>query len=523
METQGQSNHAEPGNSMPASGTGRDSLTDEVSSVEASPVDLRIPRLRLLLILLAVVASVLMANRHVESVGRHAEYRMDDFRGRTVTTGDIQVSPEGIVRVEGVHVEADGTPVVTFEAMGLGDGMGIVSLPDEGMGFPVSVKPDGVVVTGGADFSGWESVGWGFVTCFAVATLVFGWNTAWLWRRSWYGYEMLAYLGATAFCACQAVEFAQVMASGQAHAFSDLMMLIVTISERFALMTMPIALTVAVLIGVSNAELIRHEGRGARNLLGVALSLALVAFLVGWRVILGIASSSSTSILVELGTNSVVSTIGAFGLTMFLATCVCSWLAARHRPSMPKDYVMVLGCGLRPDGSLTPLLASRVDEAMRFAKGQRDAGISLPKLVPSGGQGDDEIVAEGEAMRAYAVDAGYPEGSILVEGKSTNTRENFACARRIIATDMTEAGRDGEAPSVAFSTTNYHVFRSYVYAHQAGMAAEGIAAPTKWYFWPNAFLREFVGLIAGRPVAILLALVVIIALYGMAEYVIILG
>lgn len=493
------------------------------ASGDGQLIDLRIPRLRLLIILVAVAISTLVTNLHVGSVGNRAEYRMDDFRGRNITARDIQVSPEGIVDIEGVRIGDDGIPVATFVARKPGDGMGLVTLPDEGMGFPVSVKPDGVVVTGGADFSGWEAVGWGLAACFAVATLVFGWNVAWLWRRSWYGYEMLAYLGSTLFCACQATEFLQAMSSGKAHAFSDLMMLIVTISDRFALMMLPVALTVALLISISNAELIRKEGRGLTNLLGVALSLALVAFLVVWRFVVGVTASASVDVLTELGMNSVLSTAGAFGMTMFLATCLCAWLAARHVPSAPQDYVMVLGCGLRPDGSLTPLLAGRVDAALAFANRQYDAGMGRPVLVPSGGQGDDEVIAEGEAMRAYAEDAGYPAEAILVEGESTNTRENFACSKRVIAHDMEQTGRDGKAPSVAFSTTNYHVFRSYVYAHQAGMAAEGIAAPTKWYFWPNAFLREFVGLIVGRPVAILLALAVIVAIYGTAEYVMLLG
>lgn len=60
------------------------------------------------------------------------------------------------------------------------------------------------------------------------------------------------------------------------------------------------------------------------------------------------------------------------------------------------------------------------------------------------------------------------------------------------------AGRDVSELSVGFSTTNYHVFRGYVCAHQAGMSVEGMGARTKWYFWPNAFLREFVGLLVRR-------------------------
>ena len=48
---------------------------------------------------------------------------------------------------------------------------------------------------------------------------------------------------------------------------------------------------------------------------------------------------------------------------------------------------------------------------------------------------------------------------------------------------------------VAFATTNYHVFRSGLCARRVKMRAVGMGAKTKWYFWPNASVREFVGLL----------------------------
>ena len=63
---------------------------------------------------------------------------------------------------------------------------------------------------------------------------------------------------------------------------------------------------------------------------------------------------------------------------------------------------------------------------------------------------------------------------------------------------------------VAFSTTNFHVFRSGLLARRVKMRAEGMGAKTKWYFWPNAAVREFVGLLTRhrfKQAAILLSLV----------------
>lgn len=46
------------------------------------------------------------------------------------------------------------------------------------------------------------------------------------------------------------------------------------------------------------------------------------------------------------------------------------------------------------------------------------------------------------------------------------------------------------------------------------MNAEGMGSRTKWYFWPNAFIREFVGLIVSqknRIISVVLAVAVFAA------------
>ena len=108
---------------------------------------------------------------------------------------------------------------------------------------------------------------------------------------------------------------------------------------------------------------------------------------------------------------------------------------------------------------------------------------------------------------------------ILLEDRSTNTRENLAFSAKVIA----DSRQGQEEPRVAFATTNYHVLRGYVYAHDAGLAAEGISAPTRLYFWPNAFLREFVGLLVNRAVPILAVYIIVAALYLLAEYTVIIA
>ena len=46
----------------------------------------------------------------------------------------------------------------------------------------------------------------------------------------------------------------------------------------------------------------------------------------------------------------------------------------------------------------------------------------------------------------------------------------------------------------ALVTSDYHVFRASEYAHQIGLKADGVGSRTKGYYWPTAFIREFVAI-----------------------------
>ncbi|MBQ6093727.1 MAG: YdcF family protein, partial [Clostridia bacterium] len=162
---------------------------------------------------------------------------------------------------------------------------------------------------------------------------------------------------------------------------------------------------------------------------------------------------------------------------------------------------------IRKDGTLYPLLKGRADRAAAFYRRQKEATGKAPVLVPSGGQGSDEVMAEGEAVRRYLLSLGIPETDVLAETQSANTQENMKCSKALIDERKPDA-------SVIFSTTNYHVFRSGILANDAGLHADGIASKTKWYFWPNAQIREYVGLLvrSRKLHAVLLLLLVVFSL-----------
>ena len=188
---------------------------------------------------------------------------------------------------------------------------------------------------------------------------------------------------------------------------------------------------------------------------------------------------------------------------MLIGACAAVAIAAKRRPAKDRDYIIILGCALNEDGSPAPILASRVDEALRFYQEQIAETGKVPILIPSGGKGSEKRNSESEAMCAYLLERNVPSDHIIKEDQSTTTQENMLFSKKIIDERNADA-------KISFATSGYHVFRSGIMAGHAGLRASGIGARTKWYFWPNAALREILGLISSHIVKQLLVLLVVI-------------
>ena len=73
------------------------------------------------------------------------------------------------------------------------------------------------------------------------------------------------------------------------------------------------------------------------------------------------------------------------------------------------------------------LLRYRLDKAYEYAAEHPDL-----LFVTSGGQGRDEWIPEGQAMRDYLIEKGLPADRVLAENKSTSTEESFAFSLDIL-------------------------------------------------------------------------------------------
>lgn len=227
----------------------------------------------------------------------------------------------------------------------------------------------------------------------------------------------------------------------------------------------------------------KRESHVLANMLTLILGILLIAL---WVVnILTMNSFLPSWLNSLLGTISVIGLYLEFcGINYFINVVLYQFYPRHYR----QDYLIVLGAGLLDGTRVSRLLGNRIDAAMRFADKQRGKGRAMPKIVFSGGQGADEKISEAKAMSDYAVEKGWPAELVILEDQSKNTLQNMAFSKQKILADY----QGSTQPRVKFFTNNYHTFRAGLYAKQANLEANGVGAPTRLYFLPNALIREFV-------------------------------
>ena len=254
---------------------------------------------------------------------------------------------------------------------------------------------------------------------------------------------------------------------------------------------------------------------------GFSLTSMLPFLMAGFLVLL-IASPTIVNYFDPDVRHIIVFVLGLFTLEglwfsfTFMALLFYSWVYRLLPRRRQYDYIIIHGAGL--DGPRpTPLLAGRIDKALELWNKQHQHG----KFVVSGGQGADEIVSEAQAMRDYLLEKGVPADAILMEDKSTTTWENLRYSLAIINADRatgvdatssaavassgdvtttaSDASTSNDAPAdseftTAVVTSDFHVFRCAEYAHNLGIKADGIGSHTKGWYWPTAFIREFIAI-----------------------------
>ncbi len=128
------------------------------------------------------------------------------------------------------------------------------------------------------------------------------------------------------------------------------------------------------------------------------------------------------------------------------------------------DCILVLGCGVREDGTPSPMLADRLKRGIALY----DSGAA-PKLLMSGDHGRKEY-DEVNTMKRVAMEAGVPSEDVFMDHAGFSTYESLYRARDVFA-----------AKKVIIVSQGYHLYRALYIARQLGVEAYGVAADYRAY------------------------------------------
>lgn len=311
-------------------------------------------------------------------------------------------------------------------------------------------------------------------------------------RYNPYSYNTIYYAGFSVFTlfllGTQVYITVKLIASPEIYGIKDILSILMKSARNYMLVSSPFVFVFALGLLISNLFLLKREGVHLRNVFAIVISVLLVAGIIFlYFADKKLNADPGKAFVSELLLN-VYSAFYIYVECMIIGAIAADIIAAVHMPKYDKDFIVILGCGIRKDGTPTPLLRGRIDKAIEFYKNQLELAAKDATFITSGGKGSDECLSESACMRNYLLEQGIPADKIIEENRSTTTFENFKFSKEIIFR------RDPNA-KIVFSTSKFHVFRSGLYGRRVKTKAVGIGADTKWYYWPNASVREFLGLI----------------------------
>jgi vancomycin permeability regulator SanA len=159
----------------------------------------------------------------------------------------------------------------------------------------------------------------------------------------------------------------------------------------------------------------------------------------------------------------------ALGVALVLATLatlnVVVWRAGKARiADADGDAIVVLGAGVYPDGTPSPVLVDRLATALSLYRDGRAA-----KILVTGDHGRAEYDEPG-AMRAWLEDHGVPATDIIMDHAGFDTFSSMARARHVFGV---------KRPIVV--TQAFHLPRALYLATEAGLDATGVIADRRAY------------------------------------------
>ena len=176
-----------------------------------------------------------------------------------------------------------------------------------------------------------------------------------------------------------------------------------------------------------------------------------------------------------------VSAVVLLGIVCFAALCslVVSGMKTSARKNL--DYVVVLGAHVKGDVP-SKALELRLKAALKYARENEDT-----TLILSGGQGFGEDITEAKCMENYLTAHGISQERLVLEEKSTSTKENLKFSDELTGCSKKNTG---------ILSNNFHVYRAVKLAEKLGYKHPyGIAAVSDPIMQVHYVVREVAALV----------------------------
>lgn len=171
----------------------------------------------------------------------------------------------------------------------------------------------------------------------------------------------------------------------------------------------------------------------------------------------------------------VLGALAVFGLSSYLKSHTAEKvITAEAAAEMDADCILVLGCGVREDGTPSLMLRDRLETGIALYEGK-----AAPKLLMSGDHGRKEY-DEVNLMKAYAMERNIPSADIFMDHAGFSTYDSLYRARDIFCVEK-----------VIIVTQSYHLPRALYVAERLGLEAWGVPAlEVEYYGQSYRELRE---------------------------------
>lgn len=161
----------------------------------------------------------------------------------------------------------------------------------------------------------------------------------------------------------------------------------------------------------------------------------------------------------------VLGMIAVLGINQYVKLTASKNIIQEVENANKSDAILVLGCQVMEDGSLSLMLKDRLDKAVELYKQG-----TAEKIIVSGDHGREEY-DEVNAMKSYLIENEIPSENIFMDHAGFSTYESLYRAEYIFKVEK-----------LTVVTQEYHLYRAVYIGNKLGIETYGVPAEKTLYY-----------------------------------------